>query len=214
MAPINENIYHVHQFHLNTNFMSSPRRHLVPNRRARNIEIELDAAGATFNAAIQNDLEIEDGLHEVSLESENEIQCEKQTSIENDNFDIDNIKAFYNNRVSTGSIYPLGDIHSYEMDRGIPRKRIRQWSENDLYLPEMRKYHANKTAADVNELQKVLSDHDCKENIRDGGVILKDSIYPYMNRICEELNTHSQQINRITLDVQRLGKVRFVALLV
>ena len=54
--------------------MAAPRRQQITRRRQRNTEIELDATGATINAALQmrSVIEHEDGFHEVNLESETE----------------------------------------------------------------------------------------------------------------------------------------------
>ena len=158
MTQINENIYHIHQYHLNTNFMAVPRRQQVTRRRQRNTEIELDATGATINAALQmrSVIEHEDGFHEVNLESETE-NFQNPNGIENKNYAAQNIGGDHPKSFLPGLTYPPNAIHTSTSIKGHTRKRMRQWSDNDLYLPEMRQYFEEKQ--DVHKSPPVTFEH-------------------------------------------------------
>ena len=211
MTQINENIYHIHQYHLNTNFMVAPRRQQITRRRQRNTEIELDATGATINAALQmrSVIEHEDGFHEVNLESETE-NLQNQNGIENHNYGAQNIGADHPKSFLPGLTYPPNAIHTSTSMKGQTRKRMRQWSDNDLYLPEMRQHVAEKR--DVHESPQVTfkigdgnGHHQVNREDR-----LSHTLCMYMSQINKELDKHNQQIINVSKDVQQLYQVIFV----
>jgi hypothetical protein len=204
MAREIDEIYHIHQYHLNINFMTAPTRPRFVQQRERRNEIQLNAARGSTDTDVQQDSEIEDGFHEIILESENEKHPEDPTSIENDYYDENDIKRTCPRRETAEFSDPHGEFNTYKRLRGIRRKRMRQWSENDLYIPEMRKYYeANFPPIDTLKINTTKQNNNGVSN--DG---LEDSIYNCMDRVNEELNSHTQQIKKIVDDVQHLQKVR------
>ena len=208
MTQINENIYHIHQYHLNTNFMAAPRRQQIARRRQRNTEIELDATGATINAALQmrSVIEQEDVFHEVNLESEAE-NFPNHNGIENKNYGAHNIGADHVKSFLPGLTYPPNAIHTSTSVKGHTRKRMRQWSDNDLYLPEMRQHFEEKRDEQVTfEISEGYRHHQVNREDR-----LSNTLCRYMSQINKELDKHSQQINSVSKDVQQLYQVIYVA---
>ena len=183
--------------------MTAPTRQRFEQHQARRNEIELNAAPSSSNTDVQQDSEIEDGFHEIILESENEKLTENPGSIENDNYDEDHIKTNYP-RVDTHKIlYPRDRFHTYKRVRGVRRNYQRQWSENDLYMPEMRKYYeANFPPIENLNINTIKQTKDSSSN-----ECLEDYICNCMDRVNEELNSHTQQIKKIVEDVQHLQKV-------
>ena len=203
MASGIDEIYHIHQYHLNINFMTAPTRQRFEQHRERRNEIELNSARSSSNTDVQQDSEIEDGFHEIILESENEKLAENTRSIENDNYDEDHIKTNYPRVDTPKTLYPSDRFHTYKRVRGVRRTRLRQWSENDLYIPEMRKYYeANFPPIENLNVNTIKETKDSASN--EG---LEDSICNCMDRVNEELNSHAQQIKKIVEDVQHLQKV-------
>ena len=210
MTQINENIYHIHQYHLNTNFMAAPRRQQITRRRQRNTEIELDATGATINAALQmrSVIEQEDVFHEVNLESEAE-NFPNHNGIENKNYGAHNIGADHLKSFLPGLTYPPNAIHTSTSVKGHTRKRMRQWSDNDLYLPEMRQYFEDKQNTDVHKPSTVtfrIGD-GYTENRGNREDRLSNTLCMYMGQINKELDKHSHQIINVSKDVQQLYQV-------
>ena len=204
MARETDEIYHIHQYHLNINFMTAPTRQRFAQQRERRNEIELNAARSSVHTDVQQDSEIEDGFHEIILESENKKHPGNATSIENDNYDEDNIKIACPRRETPEFLYPHDGFHTYNSLRRIRRKRIRQWSENDLYIPEMRKYYE----ANFPPIDNLKTNTNTQKNTGALNEGLEDSICNCMDRVNEELNSHTQQIKKIVEDVQHLQKVK------
>lgn len=162
-------------------------RHSTNDARERNIEIELNTTEP--NATIQEKEESHDEFQDISLDSsENEFNSDHRTSIANDNFDVDGINTVYTVKKFDGSIYPQAEFRTQRSFSCVPRKRLRQWSENDLYLPEMRHTYRNRIIADIH---RPLDDEMMSSN---------------MERINHELASHSQQLQKISNDVQQLYK--------
>ena len=189
MASTVNRIYHIHQYHLDTNFMPTPLRtqHQNTHEQTQSSEFEMNATAA--DVTTEERVEAEDDFQSINLElSDNENHIGRQTSIANDNFDEESINTVYPINRFDGSIYPQADIRTQNGLSGVPRKRLRQWSENDLYLPEMRNYYKSRTVVDF---QRPL-EHSMSSN---------------MQRINRELQSHSQQLQQISNDVQHLYKV-------
>lgn len=166
-------------------------RHSTNDARERNIEIELNTTEP--NATIQEKEESHDEFQDISLDSsENEFNPDHRTSIANDNFDVDGINTVYPVKKFDGSIYPQAEFRNQRSFSCVPRKRLRQWSENDLYLPEMRHTYRNRIIADIH---RPLDDEMMSSN---------------MERINHELASHSQQLQKISNDVQQLYKASYL----
>ena len=191
MANTVNRIYHIHQYHLDTNFMPTPlrTRHENTHGQIQNSEFEMNTTEA--NVTTEEKVEAEDDFQSINLEiSDSENHVCRQTSIANDNFDEESINTVYPIKRFDGSIYPQADIRTQNGFSGVPRKRLRQWSENDLYLPEMRNYYKNRTFSDLQRPHE-------------------QSMSSNMQRINRELQSHSQQLQKISNDVQHLYKVCF-----
>ena len=184
--------------------MTAPTRQPVVQQSERRNEIELNTARSSVDNNVQQDSEIEDGFHEIVLESENKKYPENTTSIENDNYDEDNIKIGCPRRETPEFLYPHDGFHTYNSLRRLRRKRIRQWSENDLYIPEMRKYYE----ANFPPIDHLKINANTQNNTGVSNEDLEDSICNCMDRVNEELNSHTQQIKKIVEDVQHLQKVK------
>ena len=188
--------------------MAAPRRQQITRRRQRNTEIELDATGATINAALQmrSVIEHEDGFHDVNLESEGE-NLQNHNGIENKNYGAQNIGADHPKSFLPGLTYPPNAIHTSTSMKGHTRKRMRQWSDNDLYLPEMRQHFEEKRDEQVTfEISEGYRHHQVNREDR-----LSNTLCRYMSQINKELDKHSQQINSVSKDVQQLYQVIYVA---
>ena len=189
--------------------MTLSTRHSDTHRRTRNHEMEMDTTAV--NRTVQATIDTEDEFQEINLDSsENESYTNKDTSIENDNFDVNSIDTLYPMKNLNGSIYPKADLYTQQNFSGIPRKRMRQWSENDLYLPEMRQYYKNRTFAEIhrpiNDSSTIYVNQKCNTEIRPN-VGLDEAMSSNMIRINKELESHSQQLQKISNDVQQLHKV-------
>ena len=211
MTQINENIYHIHQYHLNTNFMAAPRRQQITRRRQRNTEIELDATGATINAALQmrSVIEQEDVFHEVNLESEAE-NFPNHNGIENKNYGAHNIGADHLKSFLPGLTYPPNAIHTSTSVKGNTRKRMRQWSDNDLYLPEMRQHFEEKRDGYKSPQVTFQIGDSSRHHQVNREDRLSNTLCMYMCQINKELDKHSQQIINVSKDVQQLYQVTFL----
>ena len=188
--------------------MAAPRRQQITRRRQRNTEIELDATGATINAALQmrSVIEHEDGFHDVNLESEGK-NLQNHNGIENKNYGAQNIGADHPKSFLPGLTYPPNAIHTSTSMKGHTRKRMRQWSDNDLYLPEMRQHFEEKRDEQVTfEISEGYRHHQVNREDR-----LSNTLCRYMSQINKELDKHSQQINSVSKDVQQLYQVIYVA---
>ena len=153
-------------------------------------------------------IEHEDGFHDVNLESEGE-NLQNHNGIENKNYSAQNIGSDHPKSFLPGLTYPPNAIHTSTSVKGHTRKRMRQWSDNDLYLPEMRQYFEDKKNADVPKPSTVtFRIGDCyTENGGNREDRLSNTLCMYMGQINKELDKHSHQIINVSKDVQQLYQV-------
>ena len=207
MAYINENNYHIHQYHLNINFMTLPRRQQLTRQRETSSEIGTESERVTVDNNLQCDSEMEDGFHEINLESETE-NYSNYTSIANENYNLRNRTGAMPKRFLPKMIQPLDEIHTCQSMKTISRKRMKQWSEGDIYLPDMRQ---NRALIDVHEPPRTKFNTDNGDEKEEGG--RRDTIYTFMEQITAELDSHGRQIKNITESIRQSHKVENVTII-
>ena len=200
LSHMDMDVYHIHQYHLNINFMTAPRSQPIRTRRVDAQRLN----GPPIPPDRQNldyETEIEEGFDEIDLGAQSD-DYTNPTTIENDNYNIESGIGTLPKR------FLPKIIHSLDERKHIPRNGIKHLSEGDMWYPDIKQ---NVTAAQVHQASKnsitvaVDEDNNCCTSSDDG---LRCRIHSFMEEINNELDIQGRQINKILDDIQQSQQVR------
>ena len=176
--------YHIHEYHLHTNFMTSPPR-----------TAHLEPATNTTTAASSESVS-QDGFEDIDLGQQNEDSIVAVSSIVNDNY---NLARAHKSGAMPKRFLPKV-IQS--LDEGNHRKGSS--SKRKRYSP------TEETIVEVHEAPSQNGNIKCvgeKPLQGKGNAALEDTLFSFMEDINAELDIQGQQINRMFADIRQSCKV-------